>query len=479
MIDFGTAIGVILLVFLATGIVLVSWGLRGRVVSRGPHCKKCKFDLSGSKGEFDRARKLVIAARNEREPPRCPECGSQLSIPRTIVFTLRRKRWVLVVVGALLVSLPVVAMMNPGTSRRLTMAAARNAPDSVVVVISERPRNHAFAQELRDRIRAGTLSSEALRVVIQRSLDDARKVGRTRPSQLPILFWDLADAGAFTSEEVFSVIGEPTVSFDMPARVREHTPACLFVRVVLPPYVAQGSLGFELESAPADATDSGKLKGLQGFRRGSGFFRPMDSRNVAERVYELDPRPPVVMPESSVELPYRDVHVRTNLLITHGRAVIARVEGVRFDRRQDVIESDERLVVLDMDPAANAAAKAAFADVALTRDGSEENKDAQLTFHWSRDRGESPLCYRIERRPAGKPDAWPLFTIVIPPTNYRCSGGECTTRAMVITPKTELPAAIDLIFEPSVRGAEEVFRRDARYSSIPGEAFTIENVPIR
>ena len=205
----------------------------------------------------------------------------------------------------------------------------------------------------------------------------------------------------------------------------------------------------------------------------------MVSGNVADRAYEIEPRPPVVIPESSVELPYRDVRVRTNLLITHGRAVIARIEGVRFDTRQDVIESDERLVVLDMDPAANAAAKAAFADVALTRDGSEENKDTQLTFHWSRDRGESPLCYRIEGRPAGKPDAWPLFTIVIPPTNYRCSGGECTTRAMVITPKTELPAAIDLIFEPSVRGAEEVFRRDARYSSIPGEAFTIENVPIR
>ncbi|TVQ61093.1 MAG: hypothetical protein EA378_09585 [Phycisphaerales bacterium] len=54
------------------------FGLVGRTVRVGPHCRNCRFDLAGTKLDADDAR--------------CPECGRELDRPRAVLARLRRRR---------------------------------------------------------------------------------------------------------------------------------------------------------------------------------------------------------------------------------------------------------------------------------------------------------------------------------------------------------------------------------------------------
>src|SRR5262245_30146972 len=76
-------IGALVLVFLV-GCVLTTVGLRGRLVSRAPHCRACRFDVSGIEGK-------------------CPECGSELGAPGAVMPGLRRRRPRMLTVGLALV----------------------------------------------------------------------------------------------------------------------------------------------------------------------------------------------------------------------------------------------------------------------------------------------------------------------------------------------------------------------------------------
>lgn len=70
----------------AIGAALLALGLRGRRVNNHPHCRRCRFDLSG----------LDIEAAGAK----CPECGGGLSEKRSIRIGARRKRPRLIVSGA-------------------------------------------------------------------------------------------------------------------------------------------------------------------------------------------------------------------------------------------------------------------------------------------------------------------------------------------------------------------------------------------
>jgi len=76
------------------GAALLAAGIRGRVVSRHPHCRKCKFDLVG----------LAI----ESAESRCPECGAELRTSGAVRQGLRRKRPVITALGVLLLLAPPV-----------------------------------------------------------------------------------------------------------------------------------------------------------------------------------------------------------------------------------------------------------------------------------------------------------------------------------------------------------------------------------
>lgn len=85
----------ILLLCLATGLTLLILGLRGRRLNNHPTCANCTFDLSG------------LAS-----PTRCPECGHDLSKPKSIRAGIRTRRPRLALAGA---SLLLIAFLGIGS----------------------------------------------------------------------------------------------------------------------------------------------------------------------------------------------------------------------------------------------------------------------------------------------------------------------------------------------------------------------------
>ncbi len=73
---------------LVLGLILFIVGWRGRRLDNHPHCRRCRYDLSG-----------------HEEIAVCPECGRSLARARAIRQGLRRKRRVLLALGCLLLLL--------------------------------------------------------------------------------------------------------------------------------------------------------------------------------------------------------------------------------------------------------------------------------------------------------------------------------------------------------------------------------------
>lgn len=76
-------------------LVLIFIGLRGRRSVRGVYCRGCRFDLCGTDLKSDE--------------PRCPECGADLTSPRSHAETVRNKRHGAMWAGAL--TLPIGAIL--------------------------------------------------------------------------------------------------------------------------------------------------------------------------------------------------------------------------------------------------------------------------------------------------------------------------------------------------------------------------------
>ena len=70
------------------GLLLLLRGLLGRRVGTAPHCRNCRFDLTGLYPEHQV----------------CPECGTELTGPRATTRGLRRRRWVVFALGVLLLA---------------------------------------------------------------------------------------------------------------------------------------------------------------------------------------------------------------------------------------------------------------------------------------------------------------------------------------------------------------------------------------
>lgn len=99
------------LLFLLTigGGVLLSAGLRGRIVGDAPHCAACGFDLTGVPGRVD----------GHRPKSRCPECGQAITSPDQVRTGRRvRRRWMIAAGSAMLVLWPlsIAAVQIPAVS---------------------------------------------------------------------------------------------------------------------------------------------------------------------------------------------------------------------------------------------------------------------------------------------------------------------------------------------------------------------------
>lgn len=191
MIDFGATIGLILLVLIAAGIVLVSWGLRGRVVNREPHCNACGFDLSSNGFVIDRALGKVVVepGSDASEKSKCPECGERLTPYGSIVMGLRKKRWGMTVLGAVLLLTPVIAIVSAAAGFGVTAAIARNAPEFLVIQLGENWISDEFGYELLDRLAADELSPEAARSLAARCITRVRTHGVNKLDLCPQTSW--------------------------------------------------------------------------------------------------------------------------------------------------------------------------------------------------------------------------------------------------------------------------------------------------
>ncbi len=122
------------LILAATLLIVIA--LRGRIVSRGVFCRKCKFDLAG----IDR----------HGQQPKCPECGRDVNDQRSTRLVLRRKRPIVLTLGILLLLtggslLGIVASNN--TARVLAML-----PDRVVLTMHTMGFESAFTEIATNRL---------------------------------------------------------------------------------------------------------------------------------------------------------------------------------------------------------------------------------------------------------------------------------------------------------------------------------------
>lgn len=488
MIDIGTAIGVIMLVFLAAGIVLVSWGLRGRVVSRGPHCKKCRFDLSSHAFVIDRALGMVVVdpGSDASEHAKCPECGGRLTPHASVVFELRKKRWGMALAGLVLFATPGVVVIASWNNGGPVVIVAQYSPDFLVVRLGEHDAVSEYSGELLHRIRPGGLSPETMCALGQRCIHRLRQNPPRNGVMSGDFFRDsgllsaLVQAGGVTPEEFSTLLGEPTIQLEIPSRARDRWSPRLSAQVSYPPVVVPYDMKFEVEVAPSEPTD---LDGVLSPRRSqwtSDARFGLDSRSLnANEEYDLGRILPTTHGPAPDSREYRDIHLRVNIIIYCGKVAIKRVEGVRLDLRQEIVPNSERLLVLNMDPATNAAARAMFNGLFITRVSDGPDGTSVLDVGVPAARELQRAYYTIVARQAGQPDGPTVFRLSIPPRSTSWINDTWHTQANTRVQDADLPRLLDLTFTPDLDKAEADFFFANSRSSIPGETFTIENVPIR
>lgn len=96
------------------GLALLVAGLVGRARFDDPRCAKCRYDLR------------TFGQR----PQSCPECGADLAKPGAVAFASRVRRPWMAVVGALLLAVPVVALLGA------RVVASRVRPGAATVATS-------------------------------------------------------------------------------------------------------------------------------------------------------------------------------------------------------------------------------------------------------------------------------------------------------------------------------------------------------
>jgi len=480
MIDFGAAIGLTLLVLCAAGIVLVAWGLRGRVVNRGPHCKACGFDLSSNQFVIDRALgKVIVEPDSEAsEKAKCPECGERLTPHGSIVMGLRKKRWGMALVGTLLLLTPAVVIASAVAGVGVTATIARNAPEFLVIQLGEDRISDEFALELFDRLSTDRLSPESARALATRCLERVR----TLPANEIYKAWTyqpLLEKGWITAEDLNTLIGEPQLAFAFPERSFPRRFPSLSTRVTFDSDRLPPGMSFTLENAPSDPVDmAGELRLDYGISSAEGLFIRNEGRAIAEESFMLVPENFLSGDWERQPAAFRDYRLRVNVLILCGKKVVKSIDGVRVEWRQRLIQPDEPLVELDMRPEVNQAAREYCESIRVVRVPNTA-AGTQFEVHVPKDVGAPRAFYWMKAKPAGQPNAETVFVVRLPPNSRMVTSRGYYTLATARYVGSEAIEAFDLTFEPDVVAAEGALNWDHRATSIPGETFTIRDVPVR
>ncbi len=148
------AIGPILLLgllisWLVATITLIVLGFRGKAQWSSPYCIACKYDLRG---------------RVPEDTVTCPECGADLTRPKTVGFVRQGKRPMLIVFGVIVFILPfllsIIAWFFLSSTRPMGPSILASQSNSTVLTNAQRNINQPWAwNELAKRITNGTLTA--------------------------------------------------------------------------------------------------------------------------------------------------------------------------------------------------------------------------------------------------------------------------------------------------------------------------------
>lgn len=141
------------------GIGLLAIGMRGRLVSAHPHCRRCRFNL--------------IGLARDGPDPRCPECGAALNMPGSIRAGLRRRRPFMAWIGVLLTLVPIGLLGSVVVIRSQSNIHALK-PDFWLMFEAQRSLPGTIGgqlSELISRMQAGKLSGSDTAALIARALE--------------------------------------------------------------------------------------------------------------------------------------------------------------------------------------------------------------------------------------------------------------------------------------------------------------------
>lgn len=477
-------LGFVLLV--GMGVLLIRVG--SRRINDHPHCKACRFDLSAHDFAVDRSLARVLAKPGSGESDRavCPECGTRLTPMYSLEFGARGRNWTMVGPGLALAVLPYalfVATMFRGGG--ITSLVTRNAPESLIVRLGESGTDYRLFNELVRRVESGEISPGTLNGLAARSV-----IRASQPSRMTRFGGDgdplitaLLDAGAITSTDLIRLMGEPVVSIRTDPRTYRSWVPIVFVHVTFPtPNISKNSW-ITIENVAAFVTDTADRHGAMshsqvalGSLRGGKL---MSDTSVSYTRIDFSLLPVLVDARGvKVDLPTRDIVLQGDLVLWRNGVEIGRLASIAFDTTQDVLDPFDATIGLDMDPAINKEAHACYDAIWAAHWTGDANPASRLIIRWPWTDASNAHAYRMSVRPAGKPDAPPMLIASIPTPERQTINGRL--HAVVVSPDRvdASISAVDIAFEPDPVAAGK--RLEAMtIATIPGRAFTIQNVQVR
>lgn len=179
------------------GLLVAFWAWFGRLVDRDPHCRRCRYNLTG--------------LPREQPSARCPECGRSLAQRRAVRMGLRRVRRGALVAGMLCVLIGGTGIGFYLAGRARGIDWYQFYPDALVIQDLCHPslaqRDRAVA-EITRRLTMSTFSVTQLRPLIPRALA-AQTAATPDPAGPALMFamdW-LEVSGALTPEETDQYLG--------------------------------------------------------------------------------------------------------------------------------------------------------------------------------------------------------------------------------------------------------------------------------
>jgi hypothetical protein len=136
------------------GLFLLRIAIRGKLISPNPHCRKCRFDLTGL---------------NLIDPTPCPECGTTLRINTpAILIGLRKKRKLVLLVAILFLLTAATGLAWPKLSKLPSIQSINlydHFPEALLTKLATTGDDSAL-QTLHDRLIPGEVSDQALQTLI-------------------------------------------------------------------------------------------------------------------------------------------------------------------------------------------------------------------------------------------------------------------------------------------------------------------------